>query len=251
MTLESDFIAARSDSHLVVLEGFHAIKHAARFGAKFERLVTSEPELTARLAAQLAPDVADLLGSADVFGSERVAKLTKRNVQTRLLGIARKKEWRLEEAEPNAGCAVVLLDDPRNDGNLGAVIRVAAGAGASGVVAIGPVDVWSPTAVRGAAGLQFAVPCLAVSGPDEVPWRIVAFDAEAPPIEPSELAGDWAFAFGSERDGLSASMRTKADRVLSLPMRPGVSSLNLATSVSAVLYLRHYAAQRPSTLREG
>ncbi|MCW3015928.1 MAG: hypothetical protein JWO02_3020, partial [Solirubrobacterales bacterium] len=43
-------------------------------------------------------------------------------------------------------------------------------------------------------------------------------------------------AFGTERDGLSDALLARADARLALPMQPGVSSLNLATSVAAVLY---------------
>ena len=43
-------------------------------------------------------------------------------------------------------------------------------------------------------------------------------------------------AFGTERDGLSDALLARADLQLALPMRPGVSSLNLATAVSGVLF---------------
>jgi TrmH family RNA methyltransferase len=43
-------------------------------------------------------------------------------------------------------------------------------------------------------------------------------------------------AFGTERDGLSPELLDRADARLALPMRPGVSSLNLATAVSGVLF---------------
>ncbi len=43
-------------------------------------------------------------------------------------------------------------------------------------------------------------------------------------------------AFGTERQGLSPELLARADALLSIPMRPGVSSLNLATSVAAVLF---------------
>jgi TrmH family RNA methyltransferase len=43
-------------------------------------------------------------------------------------------------------------------------------------------------------------------------------------------------AFGSERSGLSEALLERADRRLALPMRPGISSLNLAAAVAAVLY---------------
>ena len=43
-------------------------------------------------------------------------------------------------------------------------------------------------------------------------------------------------AFGLERRGLSSTVLAAADRQIALPMRPGVSSLNLASAVAVVLY---------------
>ena len=43
-------------------------------------------------------------------------------------------------------------------------------------------------------------------------------------------------AFGSERSGLDAALLARADAPLAIPMRPGVSSLNLATAVAITLY---------------
>jgi TrmH family RNA methyltransferase len=45
-------------------------------------------------------------------------------------------------------------------------------------------------------------------------------------------------AFGTERDGLSDELLQRADARIRIPMREGVSSLNLATSVAAVLFSR-------------
>ena len=45
-------------------------------------------------------------------------------------------------------------------------------------------------------------------------------------------------AFGSERTGLSKNLLSRSDRVVSIPMRQGVSSLNLATAVAVVMYQR-------------
>ena len=51
-----------------------------------------------------------------------------------------------------------------------------------------------------------------------------------------DVPADAVLAFGTERDGLSDELKQRADAVLALPMEPGVSSLNLATSVAATLY---------------
>ena len=70
---------------------------------------------------------------------------------------------------------------------------------------------------------------------------LVGLDADGVRFDPSAIPGPVIFAFGSERTGLSEAVRSRCDEIVSLPMTPHVSSLNLATSVSAVMYLRMYA----------
>jgi TrmH family RNA methyltransferase len=61
-------------------------------------------------------------------------------------------------------------------------------------------------------------------------------DADGAPIGEVVVPRGAVFAFGSERRGLSPAMRARAAVTAALPMRSGVSSLNLATAVSATLY---------------
>ena len=55
-------------------------------------------------------------------------------------------------------------------------------------------------------------------------------------IEPGAIPMRAILAFGSERRGLSPALRARAARRIAIPMRQGVSSLNLATAVAVVLY---------------
>jgi RNA methyltransferase, TrmH family len=134
----------------------------------------------------------------------------------------------------------VVLDNPRNLGNAGAVIRLAAGFGATGVVTTGTLDPWHPTVVRGGAGLHFATAVERLTV-DELPsGPVFALDPEGDDIRGTKLPDDAVLAFGSERSGLSADLRARADHWVALPMRPQVSSYNLATSVAMTLY--HWSA---------
>jgi TrmH family RNA methyltransferase len=65
---------------------------------------------------------------------------------------------------------------------------------------------------------------------------LLAVDPEGEPLDPLELPPRAVLAFGTERYGLSPELTARADGRISIPMRPGVSSLNLATSVAAVLF---------------
>jgi TrmH family RNA methyltransferase len=157
---------------------------------------------------------------------------------------------------------VIVLETPRTMGNLGAVVRVAAAAGAAGVLTTGPHDPWHPDAIRGAAGLQFALPVARFGDPTDdgasvalaraaqVAGRpVLALDPDGDVLEASGLPGRSVLAFGTERDGLTPDLLAAADARLRLPMQAGVSSLNLATSVAATLYVWRLngagATQRP------
>jgi TrmH family RNA methyltransferase len=221
--------AARRDDRLAVLEGFHAIKHALRFGAELELLAVADPDELERLAAALAPDLLGRFRTAEVvpreaLGADAVAVAS-----------------RPAPAPVGAG-AVVLLEAPRNLSNLGACVRVAAAAGAAAVLTTGTVDPWHPDALRGSAGLHFALPVRRVDSLPQAPRPLVAVDPSGAPFEPARLPPDVTLAFGSERYGLSDALLARADARVSIPMRAGVSSLNLATAVAAVLYAWRLAA---------
>lgn len=131
---------------------------------------------------------------------------------------------------------VVVLDNPRNLGNAGAVIRLAAGFGATGVVTTGTLDPWHPTVVRGGAGLHFATAVERLDVEELPAGPVFALDPEGDDLRGVRLPDDAVLAFGSERAGLSSALRARADHLLALPMRPQVSSYNLATSVAMTLY---------------
>jgi TrmH family RNA methyltransferase len=122
---------------------------------------------------------------------------------------------------------------------MGACVRVAAAAGVAGVFTTGSHDPWHPDALRGAAGLHYALAVarleslVALAAGDR---PIIALDPAGDSLEPAALPERAVLVFGTERYGLSRELIARADAKLSIPMAPGVSSLNLATSVAAVLF---------------
>ncbi len=232
---------ARRDRSLAVLEGLHPLKHALRFGANVLEVVCSDPAELDRLAALLAPDVAERLRElasevkADIF--ERLAPLAP---TTGVIALAERPQvdpavvLAAAHADP-----VVLLEDPRDLGNMGACVRVAAAAHIAGVLSTGSHDPWAPDALRGAAGLHFALPVARVHELDELragERPLLALDPDGEPLDVARLPPRAVLAFGTERYGLSDELLARADARISIPMRAGVSSLNLATSVAAVLF---------------
>lgn len=221
----------------MVLEGVHALKHAVRFGADIEVVVTPDRDQLVRLLEELAPDVA--LPEATVeLSRSRWRALVPRELPSPALAIAHRPH-----VDPAAVFAasgrIVVLDRPRHLGNLGAAVRVAAAADAAGVLVIGDVDPWHPTAVRAAAGLHLAVPVAVTSLAQLVEHRserpLVALDPDGEDLGDG-LPDGAVLLVGTERGGLSPATLAAAEVRVRLPMRPGVSSLNLATAVAVALY---------------
>lgn len=228
----------------VLLDGFHALKHAVRFGAEVPVAVAVDRDAALALADELAPDVREHLAALlTEVPEETYRALVPRPHPTAVAALAVRpsRAANLERlaARPRT-TPVVLLDQPRNLGNAGAVIRLAAGFGATGVITTGTLDPWHPTVVRGGAGLHFATAVERVTAEELPEGPLFALDPEGDDIRGMKLPDDAVLAFGSERTGLSAEVRDRADHLLSLPMRPQVSSYNLATSVGMTLY--HWSA---------
>lgn len=230
--------AARRDRGLAVLEGFHALKHALRFEAEVVEAVACDRDELERLAAELAPDLAGSLAErVTPVEAEVLAEMAPHTPRTGVIAIARRPAVDLAQTLVDARPApVVLLEDPRTMGNMGACVRVAAAADAAAVLSTGSNDPWHPEALRGAAGLHFALPVAAIESPPESDRPLVAIDPDGEDLGSRSLSPRAILAFGTERYGLSAALLDRADERVSIPMRAGVSSLNLATAVAAVLF---------------
>lgn len=240
-SLTRQFHQARRSPDQVILVGFHPLKHALRFGAQVRAMVSFDADELTALTNCLAPDLTDEITRRAQIVSRKVFKqLGPYEPHTGVVAIADRPQ-----VDPVALLArqhpapLILLEDPRHRGNLGAVIRVAAAADAAGVLSTGVCDPWDPVAVRGSAGLHFALPVAhlpALPEPSATDRPLLALDPEGEPLRAELVPPAALLAFGSEREGLSEELRERADACVSLPMRSGVSSLNLATSVAAVLY---------------
>ncbi|MEX2505100.1 MAG: TrmH family RNA methyltransferase [Egicoccus sp.] len=227
--------SARRDPSLVRLEGVHALKHALRFGASVTAIATPDHAQLQHLLADLAPDVVLPVDVIEV-DIETWRGLVGRELPSPALAVAHRPDVPALPAAEVPG-RLVVLEHPRHLGNLGAVVRVAAAAGAAGVCVVGNVDPWHPTAVRAGAGLQFALPaCGRVDTLPELDRPLVALDPDGDDLDAGRLPPDAAVLLGTERGGLSPALLQRAVGRVRIPMRPGVSSLNLATAAAVVLY---------------
>ncbi len=134
------------------------------------------------------------------------------------------------------GARLLVLDAVRDPGNVGTLIRAAEALGAGGVVMLpGTADPWNPKVVRAASGSSLRLPVFE-AGWDDVLARLREWGT---PVWVAEADGDIvgrgdprprhvAVVLGNEGEGVSVRVRAAADRIIAIPMRGEVESLNAA-----------------------
>jgi len=157
---------------------------------------------------------------------------------------------------------LAVLDQVRDPGNAGTVIRCADAAGADGVVlTASSVDPYNAKAVRASAGSLFHLPLAIdadleqlVSVARDGGLRVLAADASGEvrldeALDAGELLGATAWVFGNEARGLSRQALALSDAVVSVPILGRAESLNLATAAAVCLYASAWSQRRPGGCR--
>jgi TrmH family RNA methyltransferase len=165
-----------------------------------------------------------------------------------VLAIARHRAPSLEAAlSAAAGVAplVLLLADVQDPGNLGAIIRTAEAAGATGAVACGvSADPFGWKALRGAMGSSLRLPVAVrpavrdvIAAARQRGLRIVATDPHGGrSLYETDFRPATAILVGGEGPGLAREIITLADETINIPMYRPVESLNVAVSAALILY---------------
>jgi len=146
---------------------------------------------------------------------------------------------------------VVVAVDVQDPGNVGALVRTAEAAGASGFVALGAsADPLGWKALRASMGSAFRLPMARVTDPAAFVAEARARDLQLVALVPRggrapedvDLSRATCLFVGGEGPGLGTSLLGAADQVLTLPMAAPVESLNVAVAGALVVYAA--AAQR-------
>lgn len=168
-----------------------------------------------------------------------------------IVAVAAQASSSLEEVVASAPRLVAILEEVRDPGNAGTILRAADAAGADAVVFSGAsVDPYHPKVVRSTTGSLFHVPVVArvdladvVDAMHRAGLVVVAADVKGEDLLAARgsLAAPTAWLFGNEARGLDDAQLALADRALRLPIFGRAESLNLATAASVCLYESAFA----------
>ena len=171
-------------------------------------------------------------------------KISRRENPQTVLGVFEQAYTPLSALKPETAPCWVALEQVRDPGNLGTIIRTADAAGCGGVILIGDcVDPFSVEAVRATMGSVFAVAIAQCTPQDFLAWR-EAWPGSVVGTRLDATVGyrDAAYArpslilMGNEQAGLTDALAAACDVNVKIPMRGRADSLNLAIATGVMVY---------------
>jgi 23S rRNA (guanosine2251-2'-O)-methyltransferase len=235
-----------------VLYGLHPVEEALKAGRRrFDQIIVArerQDDRLQRLVAQCRQSGVRVRAES----REQLTQLAKTSAHQGVVALVRPQEFLSIEdlfspdlTKPNAARLVLALDGVEDPQNLGALLRVADGAGVDGVVLTerrsAPLSAAALKASAGAAEhLRIARVVNLVRALEELKrhnlW-IVGLDEQGPTdYDHFDLTGDLVIVLGREGAGLHSLVRSTCDHLLRIPMAGGVSSLNVSAAGAVVLY---------------
>ena len=244
--------ADRNETGLFLLEGPQAVSEALTF----------RPDLVVELfatptALERYTDIASLARKVDLeieFVSEQVLEAMADTVTPQgFIAVMHQFPMSVKEIFANAPKLIAILEEVRDPGNAGTIIRAADAAGADAVILTGrSVDLYNPKVVRATTGSIFHLPVAVGATLEDVRDRaraaglqVVAADIKGDDLlvarEAGFLSAPTAWLFGNEARGLTEDDLALTDRAISVPIYGQAESLNLATAASVCLYESAFA----------
>ena len=220
----------------VIVDGRRLVADLVRWGVPIRELyVTAEIVADGDVAAWTA-------AAGSVFELEEpvLRDLAPTRSPQGVLAVVEEPRWPPWAAR---GGVALWLDLVRDPGNLGAIVRAAAGLGAAAVL-LSPecADPFGPSAVRGAAGAVFRVPVerevTVASAAERVRTaggEVWATGAEGRPIEGWRPAEPCLLLLGAEASGLGVEASDLAEGSVTIPLGRDVESLNVAVATGILL----------------
>ncbi len=238
--------AARGDvGGLMLLDGAHLVGDAIAAAVVFQLAAvtpaSSEDAAIAPLVDALRRDGVDVITvSASVMDAVSPVK-----TPTGVVALAERPDADARRLYAGPAALVVVAVDVQDPGNLGAMVRVAEAAGATGIVAAGgSANPFGWKALRGSMGSALRLPIACEIGSEEAiadagrhGCRVIAaVPRDGRSLFDVDLSGPIAVVIGGEGRGLAPALADAADERVTIPMQAPVESLNAAVTAALLVY---------------
>lgn len=221
----------RDKENKFLLEGFKCIEEAFNAGIGIEYAFVSDVKKY------------EFLADKAILTTEPVLKkISTTDTAPDAVAVAFKKSY--SSADLKNAKKVVLLENIKDLGNLGTILRTSTAFGVDAIILYGSecADIYNPKCVRSSVGNLWKIPVVYISDFSELKNEFSGFERVATLPRAKEYLKDikvkepLLVMFGSEADGLSDELINFATKSVKIEMASSVESLNLSVSCAVVLY---------------
>lgn len=225
----------RTESGKFLLEGYKAIKEAFDSGIKLENIFVDKRHIEDYKFVQ------DKNFTVIETTEPVLKKLATTESAPEAVAVGFQKKY--DSSSLKNSQKLVLLENIKDLGNLGTIIRSSVAFGADGIILYkDSVDIYNPKCVRASVGNLWKLPIIHIRSFEELKNNFNNFNRIATLPKSNNLLKKFEtkfpciIMFGSEADGLSKELIDFSTDSVKIEMAKTVESLNLAVSVSVILY---------------
>lgn len=230
----------RKKDGLILIDGFREIEMALH----------AQVEITSLFyCLELTDEKSDILNLVDSEKRIEVSaavfkKICYKENPDGFLAVARPKNKGLEDLKLSAEALVVVLENVEKPGNLGGIIRTAYAAGVEAIILNSEqTDIYNPNVIRASEGHVFKEDVVSAPVIETIAWlkknKIKSFGAAtigAKVYTEVDLRGRVAIVLGSEAEGLGKKWLEEADKLIKIPMKEEIDSLNVSVAAGLIIY---------------
>ena len=172
-------------------------------------------------------------------------KIAQRGGNETEIAVFKARHWPLDQLVLPAKAKLLVAEAPEKPGNIGAVLRTAAGAGIDAVFIANPkTDLYNPQSIRNSLGGIFSLPIIMDSSENIIAYlkehsffiAAAALSEKSIPHTECTYPPPMAIAVGTEADGLQAEWLKAADVCVQIPMQSPIDSLNVSVAAGILIY---------------
>lgn len=226
----------RMNEKRFIVEGYHLVNEASKTNLLEAVISTDEKELKKinNVKRYLVNDaiinkIATTKNPQNILG---IVKMLDHNI-TNLIPIIKENKTKL-----------IMLDDINDPGNLGTIIRTAAGLGYDGIImSPNTVDLYNEKVIRSTQGVMFKIPIIKANLQEvikllkkEKVFCIGTALTNAKDVKHITKKDKFAICLGNEAKGISKEVLDNMDENVRLAMKNDVESLNVSIAAGIIMY---------------
>lgn len=226
----------RMNAKRFIVEGYHLVDEASKTNLLEAIISTDEKELKKinNVKRYLVNDaiinkIATTKNPQNILG---IVKMLDHNI-TNLVPIIKENKTKL-----------IMLDDVNDPGNLGTIIRTAAGLGYDGIImSPNTVDLYNEKVIRSTQGVMFKIPIIKANLQEvikllkkEKVFCIGTALTNAKDVKHITKKDKFAICLGNEAKGISKEVLDNMDENVKIAMNNDVESLNVSIAAGIIMY---------------